>query len=427
MSTRTRLYSVKHAAQEEDTHLGAAAGRSNSHLLHDGSECSRQDQQPCSSTLAPATPAASGRPDAGDSLWEPRTDMIWGAPASTLRSPSPQRQPDSYSATRRGWQAGRQVCSSTSQGVAAGRGLPAGPQADVFAEVRLGWEARSRSGSAEAEFGQGSSAALLPEPTSQMDPWSPLPCGISAKRSPVLQLLDGAPADWIGEPSELHASSMTLCARSLSRGGPPLQAGSVRVTALLLLTGSSSALWHCRSTAGQAPGHDVCCLPCSCCCQSKAMRLDSAPYSCSMMSVALVPCILRQASAVCCRGQHQAVQAPLPARLLRQRAAAGRQDQRLPLQLQLPFLRAERADHSRWSLMQAICSAAAPEGPGSLRRDRCSAGWGSRGCLLGCAAAAEVATGSRRLWAQAGEIFNVFRVSAASPQLAHLGSMVAGG
>lgn len=126
--------------------------------------------------------------------------MIWGAPASTLRSPSPQRQPDCYSAIKRGWQAGRPVCSSTSQEASAGRGLPAGPQADALADISLGWEARSRSGNAEAEFDQGSSAALLPEPICQMEaPWSPLPSTISAKRSPVLQLLDGAPADWIGE------------------------------------------------------------------------------------------------------------------------------------------------------------------------------------------------------------------------------------
>ena len=191
---------LKHAAQEEDAHLGAAARHGNSHLVHDGPHCSRQGQQPCSSTLAPATPAAIGRPDAGDSLWEPGTDMIWGAPASTMWSPSPKQQLESYSTIRRGWQAGRPVCSSTTQEAAAGRGLPADSQADVSAEVRLGWEARSSSGSAEAEFRQGSSAALLPELTRQIEaPWSPLPSGISAKRSPVLQLLDGAPADWIGE------------------------------------------------------------------------------------------------------------------------------------------------------------------------------------------------------------------------------------
>ena len=195
------------------------------------------------------------------------------------------------------------------------------------------------------------------------------------------------------------------------RGGPLLQAGSVRVTAMVALTGSSSVLQHCKSTAARRLGTR------SAVCPPATAALDSAPCSCSMMSVALVPCVLRQASAVCCRGQHQAVQPPHPARLFRQCAAAGRQDQCLPLQLQLPCLRAGRAAHSRSSQMQAICSAATPEGPGSLRSDRCSAGWGRRGCLLDCAAAAaEVTAGSRWPRPQAGEIEGVFRASAASQQ-----------
>ena len=234
---------LKHAAQEEDIHLGAAAMHGNSLLVHDGPDCSRQGQQPCSSTLAPATPAATGRPDAGDSLWEPGTDMIWGAPASTLQSPSPQRQPDSYSGIRRGWQAGHPVCSSTSQEVSTGRALPAGQQADAFADIRLAWEARSRSGSADAEFGQGTSAALLLEPNCQLEaPWSPLPSGISAKRSPVLQLLDGAPADWIGEL--LCCMQWCFVPGAMERwpSASGMLSESVMLVTLSLQTGSCSAL-----------------------------------------------------------------------------------------------------------------------------------------------------------------------------------------